>query len=140
VRLGLSNSIKPSVTPTIGNLSSLRICVFGCIYSYFGKVEFGACIDMKMHWNNFDGYGSDGSVARNLLAFITATVHSLPVVPSLESLSHSPDSRILFGPARGPLTSKSFASFSKNYSVNYCIDVCDIPQFRAPYSYNNGTI
>jgi len=95
---------------------------------------------MKMRWNNFDGYDSDDSVARNLLVFITATLHSLPVVPSLESLSHSPDSRILFGPARGLLVSKGFASFSKNYSVNYCIDVCDIPQFRALYSYNNGTI
>jgi len=63
--------------------------------------------------------------AENFFGFITATLSSSPLVPSLESLSRSPDVSCS-GPFEvHPLISKGSASFPKNYFVNYCISVCD---------------
>jgi len=70
------------------------------------------------------------------------TLHSLPAIPSAESLSYSSD--VSCPLEIHLLTMKCFVSFPKNYSMNYCIDVCDIPQYRALtmslYSYNNGIV
>jgi len=73
----------------------------------------------------------------NLLGF-TTTLLSLLLIPSPESLSHS--SNVFYS---GPLeihllASRDFACFLKNF-VNYCIGVCDIPQFCVLYSYNEDT-
>jgi len=59
--------------------------------------------------------------AENFFGFITETLHSLPLVPSPESLS--PDVSCSGSLEIRSLASRSSASFSKNYSMNYCIDI-----------------
>jgi len=87
--------------------------------------------------------------AGNFLGFIITTLHSLPPVPSPESLSSFLSfsiiiHRTLLELARGPSADlKGFREFPEELSVNYSIDVCvmtRILQFRVLYSYNNGTV
>jgi len=136
--------IEPSdstkfITSIICNLSSLRIYVPGCIF--LALIRLGSVPVSIMKTRSGSSPSRDIVVmgeAENFFGFITATLRSSPLVPSLESLSHSPDVSC-WGPLEiRPLASRDSASFAKNYSVNYCID--DILQFRALYSYNNGTV
>jgi len=71
---------------------------------------------------------------KNFLRFIIAILHSSD---SISWISIAFTGRILLGPEAPSLASKSFASFL-DYSVNYYINMCNIPQFRALY--NNDTV
>jgi len=136
-----SDLTKLSVIPTICNLSFVRICASGC--TFLALIRLGSAPVSIMKTRSGNNPLLDIIVmgeAGHFLEFIIAILHSLPLVPSPEFLSRSLDVSYS-GPLEvRPLTSRSFASFPKNYSVNYCIDICNIFQFRALYSYNNGTI
>jgi len=108
--------------------------------SCLDKIGFGIYRTRIEHENAFWSNGYSSGEGRKLFRVYYVTLNSLPPVPSPESLSYSPDVSCSSSLEVRLLAARVFASFPKNYSINYCIDVCDILQFRALHSYNNGTV
>jgi len=110
---------------------SLKMCVSVC--TFLALISLGSAPVSIMKTRSGSSPSTDIVVTGetdNFFGFITATLRSLSSVPSPESLSRPPD---VF--CSGPLEIRPLAaSILNNCSVNYCIDVCDILQFRVLYS------